>query len=860
MVKRIKKALALLLVLATLGTLIVGCAPSGEASLEADIRSVPAVQQQLRIRFSAENARFRSKLSADNITLGGAFAQMNATVETVKNGSAELLLQGDIVRNEQLGGYEDGIVCFDAGAFSDKTLSLSTSVAVIAPDIGMDESSLRYENGVLRLTLTTTGYLLSDTLAASDVSVEWLTVQSASVGENDTIALALSCDAATLDEAVARLRDRQIRIRAAALGAKEDAVVRASLPCADFFVASTLLDEVDEDTLRLAFSLCANNGTFRSDFSADMISLSGDLENANMTAAYLQDGVATVEVRFPMSQVEDIETISALVCLSEGALYNSWGTPSGEEVCYLSNILLHPPLSGSFQSYYQTAATFCGKVSTSPLTKAFATVCPVAGQAVTLLTAGVSASYDISKLCGLVGGQSEFSVISQSLNEINSHLNEQDKLLKEILAAVYDTQNELFRNEVNNFNVQLNALNAYAQSVATYIRIAQEKLMTDYPAPNGSLEDISEKLLAAYSDGVSDEQLLTKLTADEQEAVTAWKEYYAELFDRLTKAEAEGGTRGNIYRGYEETRKKLYAQIELVCNELSTGENSPLYSYDKLCEFVYLIDVNALPAREAYRASALAALECAMSIATLEGTTVRDKDGNLDTSIELLNLYNKFYFPAVESLEKSAATRMYSGDRFQFYASGNNGKAVTFGKIGFDYTIKKMSKSEKKSLEKKAKSYFSALKKNMPIYVGDHATEDMKKRLSSLGYDTDTDVSALIAQEALIAENYIGKTFNKYQYFLADFDSVSFKWAKRIVRTNPDPLSFDYTTDGDVLIVVFNKCHVLNLETGKSAYYEALNYDFFGTNEVLMKDIFNQDCRYNMDRTYLYTFFYDFSY
>lgn len=858
MLKRMKKALALLLVLATLGGLIVGCAPSGEASLEADITSVPAVQQQLRIRFTAENARFRSKLSTEDITLGGAFAGLQVTVEKTKNGTVELLLQGDILRNEQLGGYENGVVCFNAGAFSDKALTLSASFAVVAPDIGIDASSLRYESGTLELRLTTAGYLLTDTLAASDVSVDGMTVQRAVVGENDTIALVLSCDATTLDEAVALLRDREIRVHAAALGAKQDAVVCASLPRVGFFVAGTLLDEVDDDTLSLTLSLSAHNGSFSSDFSAEKITLPGDLENAVITDVQLSDDGASVEVRFPASHFEGAQSISALVCLSEGALRNSWGTPLSEEVCYLSRILLDPPQSGSFQSYYRTAATFCGKISTSPLTKAFATACPVAGQAVTLLTAGVSASYDIAKLCGLVGGQSEFGVISQSLNEISNHLNEQDKLLKEILAAVYDTQNELFRNEVNNFNVQINALNAYAQSAATYIQTAQEKLMDDYPTPSGSLEEISEKLLAAYSDEVSDEQLLTKLTADEQETVSAWKEYYAELFDRLTKAEAEGGSRGNIYRGYEDTRKKLYTQIEIVCNELSTGENSPLYSYDKLCEFVYLIDVNALPAREAYRASALAALDCAMSIATIEGTTVRGKDGKTETSIELLNLYNKFYFPAVEALQKSAATRAYSDDRFQFYASGNNGKAVTFGHVGFEYKLGKLSKSEKKAIEKQAKSYFAALKKNMPIYVGEHATEDMKKRLSSLGYDASTDVSVLIAQEALIAEEYIGKSFNRYQYFLVDFDGVSFQWAKRI--TGEDTKNVSFFTDVDLLIVKLSKCTVYNLETGKTEYYDSLLYDFYGTDRVLMKNELKHDSLYYMYGTNLYTLFYDFTY
>lgn len=716
-----------------------GCSYKSEPNITSDVSSVPAMQKDVSITFSTTNAKFNKKISADDITLSGAFEGMTAEVESVGRRKLQLLLKGNIKRNEYYNAYDNGSIVLNAGCFSNKDLSLSSSIAIECPNISLDNSSVKLENGILSAKIKTSGYALSSDLSASDIVIPGVTVTSASLKGDGVIEFSVNTHADTLDDALTEIDQKSITLKGRALGTDDDRCIYASFVTASFYYSTITTEDHDDGSVRLILELTATNGSFVDGFDKANVILGGDIVDAALESVKMTDGVATVSILISGSMVEKYESyVSTLIKLNENSLLNEWGTTVSEPSYFYMNIDL-PPITQSADATFTAMRDFCNYVGSSDLTKAIGPLAPLAY----LVTGLVSTSYDICKLCGFVNeGPSEFDIICQKFDAMEEHLSRQDAKLEEILKELKRIEINDLRKEVNKATVQMTTLESYTKSVSSYITSAAKDFMSNVKAPERSLSEISQKLINARTENITDEQLYAMLSNDEKQLLDDWNEYLNVLFTNLESKASAPSLRGNNYAGYFDMVEKLKNQFMTVCNDLKATGTTMFSNFDQLSASTYIFDLTALPEREVYRASAQATIDCAMTILMQVYGELNYESLKKNTTIQ--DLYSNHYAPATEAISKSQAKRAIDApeleDKVYFYPAAGTGDQtiLTFAPLKYEYDADEAASSAEKreEIKKQAESYYNNIRRCIfRDNISDKIYTELKSRMSCLGYD-----------------------------------------------------------------------------------------------------------------------------
>lgn len=819
------RAISILLVAVMALGVFAGCTTvTDEPSIEADITSVSATKNEVRITFTLTNAKFIKDLAASNIELSGSFAEMTVKVESVKDETAVLVLTGTMKANEDNSTYSDGVVKFKEGAFSDKLLTLSKSFAVALPMANVDETGFSYSEGKLSVKLNITGYKISDDFSKNDITVDGKTVESLSVSSDGVLVFTISTSATSLDDAIVELSKKNIVIKASAIGAEEDITINKKYTTASFFTKDTLVENVDENTLRLTFVLFAEDGKFASDLSKDSVTLYGDLESATLESVTVSsDSEIGIVITVPQTlAIEHENEPDLLIELAAGSMINNWGTKtiSATEFYQKVNTLINS--ANDATSDFKLAVEICGKMSSSPVVAGLATVCPVGGAAVSVLTGSVAAIYDLCRYAGLVEtGPSEFEIISANFQEVNRRLDAIDKKLLEISKELQKIELEAYIQESNEFAVKQCALDSYSKSVASMIEKAEQKLMKGEKAPTETLEKVLDKLIDVYEDGMTDEDLYyDKLSSDDRALIEAWNDYYDKLFSRLEEEANKPSIRGNEFKSYFKTVEKLEDCLEKVCIDLKATGSRPFEVYDQICKSTYLFDLTSIPSRELYRATALGNINCAMMLMMqIHGGSIV---GNDDAT--LFSMFKEYYAPAVNAIKASVVKRDYPADphedRITFYPASVAAIPMYFGSVRFDAydpVNDTATAAGRQKVVEKATKYYNDLK-NLLFYntIDTDETKEIVYRMRALGYDAVGTAQILkkMGCEASIMAQVAGKEYESKNYkryvYLENFDSFEFNWTG--------------DSKGLYLLVTLKGCSVYDTDTGEAISVDTYNF------------------------------------
>lgn len=794
-----------------------GCSYKSEPHITSDVSSIPAMQKDVSITFSATNAKFNKKISADDITLSGAFEGMTAEVESVGRRKLQLLLKGNIKHNENYNAYDNGSIVFNAGCFSNKDLSLDASIGIECPSISLDNSSVKLENGTLSAKIKTSGYILSSDLSVNDIVIQGATVTSASLKDDGIIEFSVNTHADTLDDALAEINQKSITLKGRALGTDDDLCIYTSFIPASFYYSAITTEELDDGSVRLILELTATDGSFIAGFGKTNVILDGDIADAVLESVEVTAGVATVSIFISNLEVEKYESyVSTLIKLNENSLINEWGTTVTEPSYYYMNITLLP-LTKSADATYTAMRDFCNYVGSSNLTKAIGPLAPLAY----LVTGLVSTSYDICKLCGFVNeGPSEFDIICQKFDAMEEHLSRQDAKLEEILKQLERMEINDLRKEVNKVTVQMTTLESYTKSVSSYITSAATDFMSNVKVPEQSLSEISEKLVNARTENITDEQLYNMLSDDEKQALKDWNEYLNILFTSLENKASSTSLRGNNYAGYFDMVQKLKDQFMNVCNNLKATETTVFSNFDQLCLSTHIFDLTALPEREVYRASAQATIDCAMTI-------LMQVYGELDfeslkKNVTIQDLYTNYYVPAANVISESKVERTINvpgfEDRVYFYPAVGTGEqtGLTFAPLKYEYDADEAASSAEKreEIKKQAESYYNNIRRCIfRDNISDKTYTELKNRMSCLGYNvSDNDPYKNMVYEANTMAQVLGYPISVdgaalHAYYVQSFSGVSCEW------------EFDKT-----LIVTLLDCKMYDMITGEFVEHKSYTY------------------------------------
>lgn len=815
--KRVTKSgvafLSLILMLTVSCCVLSGC-KLRDPEINADITSVPVMAQSVKITFGVENTEFNQTLENGNISLTGAFEEMTVKIENVTEKEAQIVLNGDIKRSN---AYEDGIIEFTAGAFSDSELSLASSFEIEEEKLSFEESSFKLENGLLSVNISTSGYAIAS-LSASDITIENFIVASASI-ENDIITLSIETGAETLDEAIAEINQKTITFSASAFGTKEDISVIGCFNTAGFYFSVSDILYNPDDSMDLILDLTVCDGTFADDSGASNIGLNGNVVDGTVTDVEVNENVATVTIRMSAESGEEWKDgFDASVELTENSLINNWGTKLTDPVSFYQIILPSVNLSTSADSFYTTMNDFSKYVGSSDLTKALGPIGPL----VYLTTGLVTTSYDICKLCGFVESQpSEFEQLCAKLDVISEHLSNQDKQLKQIIDMLGEIKTDEIREKVSEFTEQISLLEAYTKSVSAYIKKgANDKtLMDGVTVPADSLEGVSKTLLQSREKGVADDKLLDTLSESEKGIYNQWKDYFDTLFGKIEEKASSKVIRGNSYTGYYDAVESLTTLFKTICIGITSNNGDIFNKYDYLCTKLYLFDITAIPAREAYRASARTVLDYAISMLmqVYGGLNLEE----LSNSVVFNDLYDNYYIPAVGIIENSEVKRVMDVPGYEnmlyFYPSDEQ-KNVYFSLLKYEYDVTEAATSEakRKEIEKKATAYYENMRKRLFwSNLSSGTLKSVKDRLKGLGYEIKDYYNELMVYEAKVVADVlgyptgvdIGGNTGGY-YYLQSFDSFT----------------LGFREGSGLLVVEFKNCVMYDMLTGELKKHDTYTY------------------------------------
>ncbi len=820
---RFIKFISILLIAILICGVLSGCADRGEPSLEVNIDSVPALQRKIDLTVTAENTKFAGGLSADSITLSGAFADMTVEIKKVKGNTVDILLTGEINTDK----YSDGLIDFAAGSFVDGSLQLGTSIYVEQVCAKFDNGSPEYKDGVFSVKIKTSGYVFSNTFSASDITFGNYAIESASAVDG-IITFAVKVEADSLDDAIEKINGIDATISAGAVGASEDVCVPANFISASFYYSAMIKEYDDDGNIVLTLNLSTVYGKFADGFGKSNVELGCDLDKAVLDSAVITDGVATLMLTVPVSDDDEerFDDIHAMIALGDGSLINDWGT-AVDETTYFCQTVNEPRSFATADDRYKTARDICEYVGNSQMVKALGPI----GSLVNLFTGAVVTSFDLSKAFGFVktSEPSEFDIMCGKLDVISAQLSAQDAKLNEILSELKRTEVNNKRKSVSEFNVKMTLLESYTKSLSDYITYAATDLMNGHDAPEQLLDAVSEKMLQAYASGKSDREIYDMLSDDEKQLIKDWNEYYNTLFGYIETKANSGSTRGNSYAGYNSTRDNLKRQLETVCSEISGSEVSIFKTYDSLCENTYLFDVASIPSRELYRASVKGSLSCALSVLSLAYGEM-DVD-SLKKNETLQTLYQNFYAPAIKVIDDASVSRDYTEAGFEknitFYpATYRNSISTYFDILQYEYDLTDVlnNPSLRSEVETKAAEYYGKIQNTLFWQCLDNNEwQELRSRLYGFDYTGWTNGREVMPFEAYTMARVLGyvkeaeTVYDTVNYrYLESFDSFELSWEAE-----------------SVLVVKLKNCVIYDMVTGKMQHYDSYTYYNNEDNEPL---------------------------
>lgn len=303
-----------------------------EYILIPNVKSVSALDQEVRLTLELNEGEYADGISKEDITLSGSFANLTVADLSASGKNLTMQLTGEIVKHESSNAYLDGGVCLDSSAVVDSAKPIEVFIPVDDVAVSLDAAKLTAENGKVTVPILLGGYRFTDKAAAGSFKID-----SASISEfekkSDTEGVLTLNVSGTKDKnsAAAALDGKNLTIAADAVGSSEALTVEADLGSADFYPVFDYAEEKD-GKYNMTLILYANAGTFAESLENGMVSFADDFKDASVVfITRTGDATAELKITLPSNGVSVEEmNLNGTVKLAAGALVNRWGDKAAE--------------------------------------------------------------------------------------------------------------------------------------------------------------------------------------------------------------------------------------------------------------------------------------------------------------------------------------------------------------------------------------------------------------------------------------------------------------------------------------------------------------------------------------------------
>ncbi len=600
--------------------------PMPEMAVEEN--GVLAADEEPELTLTLEDGLFAETVTADQVTLAGAFDGMEVETAKAESNRLHLKLKGKAEAVEGQGYSVDGIISLSASAMENEYSPASVRVPVRESLVTFDSSAMTVSGDQVTVPITVVGgkdvgaLTPADitfpedemTAAAKDDAASEENSDTENGGEaarqpevlpavtvtkvekqDDTHALVTMTAEGIADKntAAAALNGRTVQVG--------DMRTVSNLAPASFYPFFDYVEE-DGDDLKLQLQLIAQAGTFAEKLDISQVTFDGGLSDAKGVSLERQDdATALLTLTVPANgQTKEKFDYDGTVILAAGTMINPWGDPADEPAEYA-------------RCYSQETMGRMGGIIRPETFPALARGLNLAGSGLMWAGIGFAVVTVALEMSGAV------KTAAQQVMEINQQINRNLDVIFEQLAINNQTINEieeqLLWQRVNDFNVQLAMLNTYVQKLQWFYRPEKLKLLGYDPIEIGEDD----------SDSVKVEKL--KKMKEISQAVFA-AEYSP---DRNIAME---------FRNYYDTYNTLQKYYSNVCAMLkSTGDTNPLNTYIRLTSRNANFDTQTFEMREGYIDSIESVLLLGMStmfVYNLRSTVVNnDNTVNLKTVMKV---------------------------------------------------------------------------------------------------------------------------------------------------------------------------------------------------------------------------------
>lgn len=435
-----------------------------EYTFTSNIDAVSAHAEQTRLTLMLNDSEFAQTVTADNITLYGAFSDMK--IESLSSAGKNLTMQlsGKPVKDESSGVYLNGYVEIDREAIANAAAPSVASIPVATQPISFDIASLAVNGEAVTVVMNVYDADLFAGLSAEKVSFEKdVTVTKFEKTGEDKATLTLKVNGVTDKNSAAAVMNGQ----AVTIG---ESAITADFAAASFY---PVFDYVEKNGENLNFTLMLYSvlGSFAGKLTPDMVSLGDDFSGGKvLSVERTSDLVAKLMISVPANgQSEEALNMNGSLTLKGSALVNEWGDASAQDVSntrdYTNESMGKAPDGDTVTAINNFLSRF-GNVTVDQL-KSIGSAVPGAA----------SGFISVLEILGVV--ESEKAKLDKIYNQI-CQMSEQ---LCEINAKLEVAEGKDLGREVSDFYKELGTLESSVRMARGAISDAKNNIDAKEPAP-----------------------------------------------------------------------------------------------------------------------------------------------------------------------------------------------------------------------------------------------------------------------------------------------------------------------------------------------------------------------------------------
>ena len=654
-------------------------------TLEQDLEHVTPADKQFKVSLSIEGSEFEDGITAEDISLGVAFENMEAEVISASAKNLTVELKGELTRNIA-GAYQCGTVSVKPAVVKDGYADVTAEVPVTLETACFDASTLKFADGKITGDFKVYGVADADKLNKDNVKLEGATVEGVEKVDDNTVRLTLSAEG---------VKDVNGFVDDVSYGilTLDSYQTMLEVSQASFYPVYDYVEQ-DGDSLKLTLKLYPSNGTFADGLSADQITFSDDFEQAKAESITVEDGIATLILTLPANgMTEETLDVIGTVELPEGAMVNLWGDKSSHE-CISTRSYNAESLGrgwlGDLWGKIKDGASKIGNAIKDGASYVWDKVKDGASTVWDKLKDAGGALWDkikdtgiwdaiqsgagniwdalksgsgyLSELLGLGNASasnqkqmieyskqilSELGAVKGDLAYLKGELAE----VKTAIGSVLDNQATIIRQleeiakdmkigQNEGYQQQLETLETYSTRVSMTLELGAMYMALEDAVAEGKLSDLSqfdemtrEELAVAVEPYLPDADTMT----DKQLA-----SYNDRLIDYINKR-----AKDVEFKSFNDDYRELVKALTNVANMLNrTDSTNPLTRYDEICAATYNFDSQAFPYRLSLRLTALSLMDQGITlVASVEkamshprGTTFLDLTARVEEAIIRINL------------------------------------------------------------------------------------------------------------------------------------------------------------------------------------------------------------------------------